>query len=56
MEKFKVGDIVRITGSVMTGNIGTVVHLDQKHERYLVRVTDLTQNYFPESDLEPYAS
>ncbi|MFJ7990497.1 hypothetical protein [Streptomyces sp. NPDC096351] len=56
MEKFTVGDIVRITGAVMTGNVGTVVHIDHKRQQYLVRVTDVTQNYFAEDDLELFTS
>ena len=56
MGKFKVGDTVQITGTTMTGNVGTVVHLDKKREKYLVRVTDETQNYFTEDELEAFTS
>lgn len=56
VEKFEVGDIVRVTGAVMTGNVGTVVHVDHKRQQYLVRVTDVTQDYSAEDDLELFTS
>lgn len=49
---FKIGDTVKITGATMTGNVGTVVSLDEKRQKYLVRITEETQNYFPANDLE----
>ena len=52
MDQFKVGDTVQMTGPVMTGNVGTVVHLDKKREKYLVRITDETQNYFTAAELK----
>lgn len=51
MNAFKIGDTVQITGTTMTGNVGTVVHLDDKREKYLVRITDETQNHFGEDEL-----
>lgn len=56
MNEFKIGDTVRMTGRIMTGNVGTVVHLDEKRGRYLVRIDAVTQNYFPPEDLELYKS
>lgn len=55
MEDFTVGETVRITGTTMTGNVGTVVHLDDKRQKYLVRVTDVTQNYFSADELERFS-
>lgn len=51
MNDFAIGDTVQITGAVMTGNVGTVVSIDQKRGTYLVRITDETQNYFAPADL-----
>lgn len=56
VEKFEVGDIVRVTGAVMTGNVGTAVHVDHQRQQYLVRVTDVTQDYSAEDDLELFTS
>ncbi|GGF26474.1 hypothetical protein [Williamsia phyllosphaerae] len=56
MAAFAIGDTVQITGSVMTGNVGTVVHFDEGRGRYLVRVGAVTQNYFSEDDLELFSS
>lgn len=56
MERFKVGDTVQVTGTTMTGNVGTVVHLDKKRQKYLVRITDATQNYFTEDELKAFTS
>lgn len=54
MDKFAVRDTVQITGPTMTGNVGTVVYLDEKRQKYLVRITDETQNYFTEGDLRMF--
>lgn len=51
MGEFSIGDTVQVTGPVMTGNVGTVVHVDEKRGTYLVRITDETQNVFAPSDL-----
>lgn len=51
MPKFAIGDTVQVTGAVMTGNVGTVVSIDTKRDKYLVRITDVTQNYFTEAEL-----
>ncbi|WP_448612597.1 hypothetical protein [Modestobacter sp. URMC 112] len=40
MADFTVGDTVPVTGTTMTGNVGTVVHIDGARGRYLVRVSD----------------
>ncbi|WP_338661833.1 hypothetical protein VQH23_16555 [Pararoseomonas sp. SCSIO 73927] len=52
MSEFKIGDTVRITGPVMRGNVGTVVWKDDSGQRYLVRITAATQNYYPAAELE----
>lgn len=52
MDEFTIGDTVQMTGRVMTGNVGIVVSIDTKREKYLVRITDLIQNYFPAADLK----
>lgn len=56
MEDFEIGETVRITGKTMTGNVGTVVHLDEKREKYLVRISDVTQNYFSADELERFSA
>ncbi|MFG1646621.1 hypothetical protein ACGFMK_40640 [Amycolatopsis sp. NPDC049252] len=56
MAAFEVGDTVRITGKTMTGNVGTVVHFDDKRDKYLVRVDAVTQNYFPAEELERFSA
>ena len=56
MNEFRIGDTVQMTGPVMTGNVGTVVWIDEKRERYLVRVGAVTQNYFTADDLRIYTS
>ncbi|WIX74852.1 hypothetical protein QRX50_25065 [Amycolatopsis carbonis] len=52
MEDFAVGETVRITGTTMTGSVGAVAHVDDKRQKYLVRVSDVTQNYFSADELE----
>ncbi|MEH3075573.1 MAG: hypothetical protein PGN11_02670 [Quadrisphaera sp.] len=53
---FSTGDTVTITGSVMTGNVGTVVHHDADRDLYLVRVGAVTQDYFPAADLALFSA
>jgi transcription antitermination factor NusG len=52
MADFKIGDTVKITAAAMTGNVGTVVSIDEKREKFLVRTSDVTQNYFTADELE----
>ena len=52
MKELKIGDTVQITGAVMTGNVGTVVSIDEKRGKYLVRVGGATQNYFAADELK----
>ncbi|MCD2168176.1 MULTISPECIES: hypothetical protein [Microbacterium] len=56
MNAFAIGDTVEISGPVMSGNVGTVVYLDEKRGTYLVRFGGVTQNYFSPADLKPYSS
>jgi transcription antitermination factor NusG len=56
MSDFAIGDTVQITGSTMTGNVGTVVSIDEKRGKYLVRVTDVTQNYFTPEELKLFSA
>lgn len=56
MDEFKIGDTVQMTGPVMTGNVGTVVHLDEKRGKYLVRISDETQNYFTAAELKIFTA
>jgi DNA-binding transcriptional regulator GbsR (MarR family) len=39
-----------------TGNVGTVVHFDDKRDEYLVRVDAVTQDYFPADELERFSA
>lgn len=50
---FTVGQVVRITGTVLTGSVGVVVWFDHERDRYLVRV-GTAQPYFRADDLEPF--
>lgn len=54
MAGFEVGDTVQITGTTMTGNVGTVVHRDEAKDRYLVRIDAITQNWFTADELVAY--
>ncbi|MEJ5944730.1 hypothetical protein WDZ17_05410 [Pseudokineococcus basanitobsidens] len=51
---FAVGDTVQMTGKVMTGNVGTVISIDEVRDRYLVLVTPQTQNYFAADELRRF--
>ncbi|MFD4638612.1 hypothetical protein ACFWN2_14945 [Lentzea sp. NPDC058436] len=52
MGDFKIGDTVQMTGTTMTGNVGTVVHLDDDRGKVLVRIDAQTQNYFTPGELK----
>jgi transcription antitermination factor NusG len=56
MNEFAIGDTVQITGPTMTGNVGTVVSIDEKRGKFLVRITDVTQNYFTPTDLKLFSA
>ncbi|WP_217181963.1 hypothetical protein [Streptomyces sp. AC495_CC817] len=56
MNEFKIGDIVQMTGNVMTGNVGTVVSVDDSRGLYLVRIDGATQNYFAATDLKTFTA
>ncbi|MCX8279195.1 hypothetical protein OSJ77_03270 [Phyllobacterium sp. 0TCS1.6C] len=36
----------------MPGNVGTVVAIDDTRGKYLVRITEVTQNYYRADELE----
>jgi hypothetical protein len=48
---FAIGETVKILGPTMTGSVGTVVSVDDKRGKFLVRVTDTLQNYFTVEEL-----
>ncbi|MFJ8795455.1 hypothetical protein ACWEQC_46200 [Streptomyces shenzhenensis] len=54
MGAFAVGDTVTVTGKTMTGNVGIVIHIDEAKNRYLVRISAVTQNWFTADELKPY--
>lgn len=56
MAEFNVGDKVTITGETMNGEIGTIELFDDERGKYLVRVTDLAQHYYADSELDPHTS
>lgn len=56
MAEYNVGDKVTIIGDTMNGNIGTVEFFDEERGKYLVRVNDLAQHYYADSELEPFSS
>lgn len=56
MGDFKIGDTVQITGTTMTGNVGTVVHFDDERGKILVRIGADTQNYFPAGELKKFSA
>ncbi len=56
MNDFAIGDTVQVMGRTMTGNVGTVVSIDEKRGKYLVRITDVTQNYFTADELKLFSA
>lgn len=54
MSEFRVGDTVRITGSVLKGAVGTVVQRDEEGRGFLVRTSEEAQDYFPADELERF--
>lgn len=53
MNKFKIGDIVfAIYGKHPL--VGTVVHFDEKEQKYLVRFSAVQQLYYAENELTHY--
>ncbi|GAA1856071.1 hypothetical protein [Brevibacterium marinum] len=56
MDEFSIGDTVTITGSVMTGSVGTVVYLDETRGKYLVHVGGTAQNYYDPDEIELFSS
>ena len=52
MDDYKVGDVVRITGAIMPGSVGTVVSIDKGRHKYLVRITEAVQNYYGAEEIE----
>lgn len=52
MAEFKIGATVQVTGTTMTGNVGTVISFDEKREKYLVLISAVTQNYFTADELK----
>ena len=51
MSDFKVGDIVTIPATKV---IGTVVYINEKRQKYLVRINGVQQLYYMEKELELY--
>lgn len=54
MDEFAIGDTVQVTGTTMTGNVGTVISKDQERHKYLVRISAVTQNYFTADELTKF--
>lgn len=54
--EFTIGATVRVTGSSMTGNVGTVVAVDEDRQRYLVLISSVTQNWFSADELEEFTT
>ena len=52
MNGFAIGDTVQVVGKTMTGDVGTIISLNEKRAKYLVLVSDVTQNYFPAEELK----
>ncbi|MFI6480216.1 KOW motif-containing protein [Nonomuraea sp. NPDC050663] len=55
MNDYAIGDTVQVTGAAMTGNVGTIVSIDDKRGKYLVRIGAVTQNYFTAEELKPFS-
>lgn len=56
MGDFKVGDTVQVqAGDVMRGTVGTLVHWDEKKQKWLVRVADIQQNWVSPEHLKVIA-
>lgn len=56
MAEFQIGDTVTIIGTIMTGSVGTVVYLDEKQGKYLVRVGGSAQNFYDPDEIELFSS
>lgn len=54
MDEFRIGDTVQMTGTVMHGNVGTVVSIDEQRAKRLVRIDAVTQNWFTTDELRPF--
>jgi hypothetical protein len=52
MTDFEIGQTVQVTGPVLRGSVGTVVYLDEPRAQYLVRFSELSQNYYPADEIE----
>ncbi|MFS0749806.1 hypothetical protein [Oceanobacillus sp. 1P07AA] len=50
MDKFKIGDMVTVDDKHMPV-VGTVVYIDEKRERYLVRFGGSQQMYYAEEQI-----
>ncbi|MGO1560912.1 hypothetical protein CZ771_02860 [Actinomycetales bacterium JB111] len=51
MNTFSIGDGVTTTDGPMKGQYGTVVYLDEKEQKYLVRFAGTQQMYYPEDEI-----
>ena len=51
-----VGDTVQVTGTTMTGDVGTAVHIDEARGTCLVRVSDTSHEYVAADELERFPS
>jgi hypothetical protein len=53
MEKYQIGDIVYAKLGAFPV-VGTIVAVDKKAEKYLVRFSAVQQNWYAEEELIPY--
>lgn len=53
MEKYQIGDLVYVKLSTLPA-VGTVVDVNSKMGKYLVRFSAVQQNWYAEKELTPY--
>jgi transcription antitermination factor NusG len=56
VDEFAVGDTVQVTGKTMTGNVGTIISVDEQRGKYLVLISNVTQNYFAAEELKTFSA
>jgi hypothetical protein len=56
VDEFAIGDTVQVTGPTMTGNVGTIISVDEKRGKYLVLISNVTQNYFSADELKTFSA
>ncbi|WP_173425496.1 hypothetical protein [Lactiplantibacillus herbarum] len=53
LDQYKIGELVYATYGTLP-LVGTIVQIDSKHQKYLVRFSGVQQLYYTEDELKPY--